>query len=69
MQVDVTVWCKCVHTTKSSLTPNPVVGPFDYIEVDLIKFPKSKKEDHCAIVFVNYLKKWPEVFATKTKAP
>ena len=46
-------------------TPIPVAGPFDHIGVNFIKFPKSKKGNQYTTVFVDYLAKWPEVFATK----
>ena len=45
------------------LTPIPVSGPFDRVGVDVIQFPKSRKGNQYAVVFVDYLTKWPEVFA------
>ena len=45
------------------LTPIPVSGPFDRIGVDIIQFPRSKRGNQYAVVFVDYLTKWPEVFA------
>ena len=45
------------------LTPIPVSGPFDRIGVDVIQFPKSSRGNQYAVVFVDYLTKWPEVFA------
>ena len=33
-----------------------------------MKFPRSKKGNQYAIVFVDYLTKWPEVFATKDQS-
>ena len=77
MHADIAVWCRecevCAshnvgHATKPPLTPFPVAGPFDRIGVDFIKFPKSKKGNQYAIVFVDYLTKWPEVFATKDQS-
>ena len=74
MCADITVWCHecevCAshnvgHATKPPLTPIPMAGPFDCIGVYFIKFPKSMKGNQYAIVFVDYLTKWPEVFATK----
>ena len=44
------------------LTPIPVAGPFDRVGVDVLKFPKSELGNQCAIVFVDYLTKWPEVY-------
>ena len=49
---------------KSYLTLIPVAGPFDRVGVDVIKFPCSSRGKRYAIVFINYLTKWPEVFAT-----
>lgn len=40
------------------LSPIPVDGPFDRVGVDIIQFPCSRDG-----VFMNYLTKWPEVFA------
>jgi hypothetical protein len=31
--------------------------------VDVIQFPKSSRGNQYAVVFVDYLTKWPEVFA------
>ena len=77
MRADITAWCRQCKTCathhvgkaiKPPLTPIPVAGPFDHIGVDFIKFPKSKKGNQYAIVFVDYLTKWPEVFATKDQS-
>ena len=46
------------------LTPIPVAGPFDRVGVDVLHFPKSAAGNQYAVVFVNYLTKQPEVFAT-----
>ena len=56
------------YPVKPLLTPIPVAGPFDRVGVDFIKFPKSKKGNQYAIVFVDYLTKWLEVFATKDQS-
>ena len=45
------------------LTPIPVSGPFDRVGIDVIKFPRSTKGNQYAVVFMDYLTKWPEVFA------
>ena len=77
MRADITTWCHecqiCAayhvgHPVKPPLTPVPVAGPFDRVGVDFIKFPKSKKGNQYAIVFVDYLTKWPEVFPTKDQS-
>ena len=50
---------------KPYLIPIPVTGPFDRVGVDVIKFPCSSRGKRYAIVFIDYLTKWPEVFATR----
>ena len=45
------------------LTPILVAGPFDHAGVDVLHF-KSAPGNKYAVVFVNYLIKWPEVLAT-----
>ena len=52
---------KCV---KLPLTPIPVAGPFNHIGVDIIHLPKSACRNQYAIMFVDYLTKWLEVFPT-----
>ena len=44
------------------LTPIPVAEPFDRVGVDVIRFPPSQRGNKYAVVFVDYLTKWPEVF-------
>ena len=48
------------------LTPNPVSRPFDRVVVNVIQLPKTTKGNMYAVVFMDYLTKWPEVhvFAT-----
>ena len=46
------------------LTPIPVTGPFDRVGVDVVQFAKSQNGNTYAVVFVDYLTKWPEVFPT-----
>ena len=48
---------------KPPLTLIPVGGAFDRLGVDIIQFPRSKNGSWYAVVFVDYLTKWPEVFA------
>ena len=66
-------WCRACEVCASRqvgkpikpyLTPIPVGGAFDRIGVDIIKFPCSRTGMTYAVVFVDYLTKWPEVFAT-----
>ena len=46
------------------LTPIPVGGPFDWVGVDVIQFPQSRLGNQYAVVFMDYLTKWPEVYPT-----
>ena len=55
--------CQVGRAIKSPLTPIPVAGPFDRVGVDVIQFSKSHEGNQYGIVFVDYLTKWPEVFA------
>ena len=59
--------CATSHTgraTKPPLTSIPVAGPFDCIGVDVIQFPQTYDGNRYAVVFMDYLTKWPEVFPT-----
>lgn len=47
----------------SATHPIPVAGPFDQLGVDIIQFPTSWDGNQYAVIFVDYLTKWPEVFA------
>ena len=47
---------------RAPLTPIPVAGPFDRIGIDIIQFLKSHRGNQYAVVFVDYLTKWPKVF-------
>ena len=73
MRKEVTLFCRSCETCASRnvgrpikpyLTPIPVAGPFDRVGVDVIKFPCSSRGKRYAVVFIDYLTKWPEVFAT-----
>ena len=58
--------CATYHTGRAPrppFTPMPVAGPFDRVGVDVIQFPRSRDGNQYAVVFVDYLTKWPEVFA------
>ena len=72
MRKDITKWSRgCLvcatrnpgRAVRPPLTPIPVAGPFDRIGVDIIQFPRSQNGNQYAVVFVDYLTKWPEVFA------
>ena len=59
----------CVgHPVKPLLTLIPVAGIFDRVGMDIIKFPKCKKGNQYVIVFIDYITKWSEVFATKDQS-
>ena len=73
MRADISRWCKaCLvcatrcpsRPVRVPLTPIPVAGPFDRVGVDIIQFPQSHDGNKYAVVFVDYLTKWPEVFPT-----
>ena len=77
MRSDVTTWCRACLTcasrhvgraVKPLLTPIPVSGPFDRVGVDIIQVPKSFSGNQYAVVFVDYLTQWPEVFATSDQS-
>ena len=74
MRRDIQTWCaSCLicatrgisKAPRVPLTPIPVAGPFDRVGVDVIQFPRSRSGKQYAVVFVDYLTKWLEVFATK----
>ena len=70
MRSDVSQWSQvCLvcatrnvgQPVKPLLTPIPVGGPFDRIGVDILQLPKSSQGNCYAVVFMDYLMKWPEV--------
>ena len=72
MRADVQRWCQgCLtcssrhvgRAERSPLMPIPVAGPFDCVGVDIIQFPCSYDGNKYAVIFVDYLTKWPEAFA------
>ena len=74
MRKDIVDWCRACLTcatrqtsrkTKPPLVPIPVGGPWDRVGVDIVQLPKSHRGNQYAIVFCDYLTKWPEVFPTK----
>ena len=50
---------------KPLLTPIPVGGPFDQVAVDVLQLPISRQGNRYAVIFMDYLTKWPEVFAVQ----
>ena len=74
MRKDVVSWCRaCLtcatchvgHRVKPLLTPIPVGGPFDRIGMDVLQLPVTKRGHKYAVVFMDYLTKWPEVFPVR----
>ena len=49
--------------TRPPLKSIPVGGPFEMIGVDVLQLPLSYGRNQYAVVFQDYLTKWPEVFA------
>lgn len=73
MRADICRWCRECATcasqhigkpVKSPLTPIPVSGPFDRVGVDVLQLLKTTQGNKYTMVFIDYLTKWPEVFAT-----
>ena len=73
MRADITRWtraCLVCNThspgraVRSPLTPISVSGPFDRVGVDVVQFLPSHRGNKYAVVFMDYLTKWPEVYAT-----
>ena len=53
-------WENCASATDCNTC---IYGPFHQIGVDVIQFPKSHTGNQYGAVFLDYLSKWPEVFA------
>ena len=53
---------KPIHPFLSSI---PASNPFDRVGVDVIQFITSSKGHKFAVVFMDYLTKWPEVFPAR----
>ena len=47
---------------KPQLKPIPIGGPFHHVGVDVLQLPLTYEDNQYAIVFMDYLTKWPEVF-------
>jgi len=45
------------------LTPIPVSDPFDRVGVDAVQLPVSDRGNKYAAAFIDYMTKWPEVYA------
>ena len=77
MRADIERWCRSCLVCASRrvgqrvippLTPIPVGGPFDRLGVDAVQLPKTSSGKQYAVVFVDYLTKWPEVFPTSNQS-
>ena len=74
MKSDVAKFCKsCLvcasrkgtgRKQRPPLQSIPVGGPFEMVGVDVLQLPLSRNGNQYAVVFQDYLTKWPEVFAT-----
>lgn len=51
------------RSIKPALQPIPVGGPFHRMGVDVLQLPLSLEGNKYAVVFIDYLTKWVEVFA------
>ena len=49
---------------KAPLRPIPVSGPFDQVGVDILEMPQTERGNRYVIVFIDYLTKWVEAYAT-----
>ena len=77
MRNDITSWTRSCLTcatwrvsqaVKPLLSPIPVNGPFDRVGVDVVQLPMSARGNRYAVVFMDYLTKWPEVYATRDQS-
>ena len=77
MRVDIMKWTKSCQICATHnvgrpvhppLTPIPAAEPFDRVGVDVIHFLPSQRGNRYAIVFVDYLTKWPELFPAKDQS-
>jgi len=75
MRADICKWCSgCLvcathqpsKATHTPLNPIPVEGPFHRMGVNVIQYHKSQSGNQYAVVFIDYLTKWPEIFASYT---
>ena len=74
MRANIAAWChNCSICASRSVGPATrphltTIPAADHIEIDFIKFPKSEKGTQYVIVFVDYLTKWPDIFAMKDQS-
>ena len=50
---------------KAPLKSIPVSGPFKRVGVDIMQMPQTERGNRYIIVFMDYLTKWVEAFATE----
>ena len=55
--------------SRPPLQPIPVGGPFHRVGVDILKLPASFEGNQYAVVFLDYLTKWAEVFPAADQTP
>ena len=77
MRADIDSWARACQICASrsvgkplhpSLVPLPVGGPFDRVGVDVVQLPTSRKGNKYAVVFIDYLTKWPKVYPTRDQS-
>ena len=77
MRADIDGWARACQICASrsvgkplhpSLVPLPVGGPFDRVGVDVVQLSTSRKGNKYAVVFIDYLTKWPEVYPTRDQS-
>ena len=73
MHSNLAQWCRlCLLCATRSVgkplqpppAPIPVSGPFHRVGVDVLQLPKTSSGKRYVVVFMDYLTKWPKVFAT-----
>ena len=52
------------RVTRPPLHPIPVGGPFQRVAVDVLQLPPTVNGNRYVVVFMDYLTKWPEAYAT-----
>ena len=46
------------------LAPTPVGGPFHRVAMDILELPLTAQGNRYVLIFMDYLTKWPEIYAT-----
>ena len=68
MRRDITRWTKGCIVCATRSVGRAVAGPFDRVGMDVVQFPKTSRGNQYAVVFMDYLTKWPEVFAVSDQS-